>query len=104
MTDRTAGWQTPTFLAWFGLPVLFVYACAQGAISLFVGAQHQHLKLVIEPNLLLLGLILHVHWRHVGTLYAELGQDRPWWIGLADCVSFVITFWALWVLLEVFMH
>jgi len=82
-------------LAAAGWPILLIYAAAQTALCIFVFPDQPGLKLVVEPYLLLLGLILHVHWRRVTWLCEQVRALRRWWITLADCVSFVITFWAV---------
>jgi hypothetical protein len=92
------------YLAAFSVPVLLVYAAAQAGISLFLGPDHADLKLVIEPNLLLLGLILHVQWRRVSTIFLAHDLPRPMWMTLGDLASFVITFWAGWVLVEALLR
>ncbi len=91
-------------LALVGLPLLLVYAAAQTSLSFVLGPDQHALKLVIEPHLLLLGLILHVQWRKVDRIYREVGLARPRWIAAADCASFVTTFWALAILGEAFMR
>jgi hypothetical protein len=91
-------------IACFSLPVLLIYAAAQTGISFLLGPEHADLKLVLEPNLLLLGLILHVQWRRVGTIFLAHDLRRPVWISAADLASFVITFWACWVLVEAFLR
>ena len=90
-------------LAWTSIPVLLVYAAAQVGVSIFVGPKQGQLKLVLEPYLLLLGLILHIQWRRVSRDFFDLGLRRPYWIAAADCLSFVITFWALSVLVHAFL-
>jgi hypothetical protein len=84
------------------LPVLVIYSAAQAALGLGLAAhQHQHqLKLMVEPYLLLLGLILHVQWRRVARNYRGAGLPRPGWVAACDCVSFVTTFWAFWAFAE----
>jgi hypothetical protein len=91
-------------LAIFSGPVLLVYVTAQASLSFFLAPHHPALKLVLEPYLLLLGLILHVQWRHVSRTFQANDLPRPWWVLAADCLSFVTTFWALCVLVEAFLH
>jgi hypothetical protein len=104
MTERPATWQETYFLAWFSLPVLIVYAIAQAAVGLVIAREQPELRLVIEPYLLLLGLILHVQWRRVSRHFFRSGVPRPLWIAAADCLSFVITFWALGILIQAFLQ
>jgi hypothetical protein len=96
--------QQAYVLAFFSVPVLFIYAAAQAGLSFFLGAEHTQLKLVLEPNLLLLGLILHVQWRKVSNAFLAHDLQRPLWMAAGDCLSFVITFWALWALAEAFLQ
>jgi hypothetical protein len=91
-------------LAFAGLPILLIYAVAQASLSLIVGPNNPNLKLVLEPNLLLLGLILHVQWRKVSHTFRAHGLARPAWVAGADCLSFIITFWALCALGEAFLQ
>lgn len=91
-------------LAVVGWPLLAVYALAQAGLSFVIAPQHPDLKLVFEPYLLMLGLILHVHWRRVDRIFRVHDLPRPVWIVMADCLSFVITFWALATLLEALVH
>jgi hypothetical protein len=102
--EEAAALQQAYIVAFFSLPVLLIYASAQTALSFMLGPQHTELKLVLEPNLLLLGLILHVQWRKVSNAFLAHGTPRPLWMAGADCLSFVITFWALWVLAEAFLR
>ena len=103
-SDEATSLQQAYVLAFFSLPVLLIYAAAQTGLSCFLGPQHSELKLVLEPNLLLLGLILHVQWRRVSNAFLAHDLPRPLWMAAADCLSFVITFWALWVLAEAFLR
>ena len=102
--EADASLQQAYVLAFFSLPVLLVYAAAQSFLSFLLGPEHSDLKLVLEPNLLLLGLILHVQWRKVSNAFLAHDLRRPLWMAVADCLSFVITFWALWVLAEAFLR
>jgi hypothetical protein len=104
MTDRSAAMQEAYWLAWFNVPVAAIYAAAQAAVSFMLAREHVNLKLVIEPHLLLLGVILHVHWRRVDRIHRELEISKPWWMSAADCLSFVVTFWALATLGEAFLR
>jgi hypothetical protein len=104
MSERSAPLQEAYTLAIFSWPVLIVYAVAQASLSFFLAPHHPALKLVLEPYLLLLGLILHVQWRKVDRTLREHDLARPWWVATADCLSFVITLWALSVLVEAFLH
>jgi hypothetical protein len=102
--EQTASVLEAYLLAFFSVPVLLVYAAAQAGISLFLGPEQTALKLVLEPNLLLMGLILHVQWRRVGSIFMSHGLRRPLWMAAGDLASFVITFWACWVLVEAFIR
>jgi hypothetical protein len=102
--ERTASLHETYCLALFSLPVLLVYAAIQAGVGLVIAPANAELKLVIEPYLLLLGLILHVQWRRVGGAFLASGLRRPWWVIAADCLSFVITFWALGVLVQAFLQ
>ncbi len=103
-TEHGGSLQQAYGLALVGLPLLLIYGAAQASLS-FALAPHEHaLKLVIEPHLLLIGLILHVQWRKVGSIFRDLGLTRPRWIAAADCASFVTTFWALTILGEAFLR
>ena len=78
-----------------GWGVLIFYMTAQVLLSFTLEhGRWLELKLSLESYLLLLGLILHVQWRRVERLVWESGLGRPWWLMLADCLSFVTTFWA----------
>ncbi|MER3414740.1 MAG: hypothetical protein C4297_00805 [Gemmataceae bacterium] len=92
------------YLAAAAWPVLLVYVSAQAGLGLLVAPRLPHLKLVFEPFLLLLGLILHVHWRRICVSLSEAGLKRPWYVALGDCLSFVTTFWALALLVEAILH
>jgi hypothetical protein len=91
-------------LAFVGLPILVLYALAQAGLSFLLGPHQPALKLVIEPYLLLLGLILHVQWRRVSAAFRDHQTPRPYWIAGADCASFVITFWAFGTLVDAFLR
>lgn len=104
MTDRAASIQEACWLARFNVPVAVIYAAAQAAVSLMLGQEHVNLKLVIEPHLLLLGVILHVQWRRVDRIHRTLAIPKPWWMSAGDCLSFVVTFWALATLGEAFLR
>lgn len=78
-----------------GWGVLIFYIAAQMLLSMaLLHERWLELKLSLETYLLLIGLILHVQWRRVERLVWENGGARPWWLMLADCLSFVTTFWA----------
>lgn len=78
-----------------GWGVLIFYMVAQSLLAFALAqARWLELKLSLETYLLLLGLILHIQWRRVDRLVWEAGLPRPWWLSLADCLSFVTTFWA----------
>jgi len=102
MTEQTSTFKQTYYLAAFSAPVVVLYALAQSAVALFVAPANAQLKLVLEPYLLILGLILHVQWRRVGMVYQAEGLPRPAWIIAADALSFVITFWAFGVLVLAF--
>ena len=104
MNVRTASLRQAYTLAAVGVPMLVVYGMAQTFLGLVLIRSQPELKLVTEPYLLLLGLVLHVQWRKVSLTFQANSLRRPWWIALADCLSFVITFWALSVLAEAFFH
>jgi hypothetical protein len=104
MTERSATLQQTYYLAAFSVPILVFYAAAQTAVALLVAPANASLKLVLEPYLLILGLILHVQWRRVGGVFHSEGLPRPLWIVAADALSFVITFWALGVLATAFLQ
>jgi hypothetical protein len=91
-------------IACFSLPTLLVYAVAQSCIYFLLGPNKNGLKLMLEPYLLILGFILHVQWRRVAHIHRYHGQPRPTWMLTGDCFSFVITFWALWTLVEAFLR
>jgi hypothetical protein len=86
-----------------GWPLLVFYAAAQAGLSFVVVPHRPELKLVVEPYLLLLGLILHVHWRRVTHLCQRVDMPRPVCVAVADCLSFVITFWAMAALADAFV-
>jgi hypothetical protein len=104
MTERSATLQQTYYLAAFSIPVLILYAAAQVSVALLVGPDNGSLKLVVEPYLLILGLILHVQWRRVGGVFRAEGLTRPVWVIAADCLSFIVTFWALSVLTLAFLQ
>lgn len=104
MTERSVSIQQAYFLALASLPVLAVYAVVQTTVGLVIGPEYPNLKLVIEPYLLLLGLILHVQWRRVDLLFRCNEVARPGWIITADCASFMTTFWAVWTLAQAFFQ
>jgi hypothetical protein len=87
----------------FSIPVLVIYASAQACIYFLLGPNKTALKLVIEPYMLILGFILHVQWRRVAHIYRDEALPRPTWMAAGDCFSFVITFWAIWTLVEAFL-
>lgn len=91
-------------MAYFSVVVLVVYIGAQSGLTLLFGRDNPPLKLVVEPYLLALGLVLHVHWRKITVAFREHGLVRPRWIATADCLSFMTTFWALWSLVEAFLQ
>jgi hypothetical protein len=104
-TDRTSTLPEVHLMACIAVPALLVYAAAQTGLCVALGGrEHASLRLVVEPYLLLLGLILHVLWRRTDQTYRAYDQPRPRWMAAADCVSFVITFWALFTLLEAFLQ
>jgi hypothetical protein len=98
LSELPASLRQAYLLAGFSLLVLMIYAAAQAGVALVIAPRQEGLKLVLEPYLLLLGLILHVQWRRVGAAFLGEGLRRPLWIIAADCLSFVITFWALAVI------
>lgn len=100
MSDERTAVRDAYIVAAVSLPILFIYAVAQTGVSVSVGPERPDLKLVIEPYLLLLGVILHVQWRRVTRTLAEQEVPRPLWIAGCDMTSFVITFWALASLAE----
>lgn len=104
MTDPSTLLRQTYLLAAFSVPVVVVYAAAQTCIAVLVAPANAALRLVLEPYLLLLGLILHVQWRRVGGVFSSLGLNRPLWIVAADATSFVVTFWAVSVLVLAFLH
>jgi len=104
MTDDRALLRQTNVVAAFSAPIVLLYATAQTCVAVFVAPANAALRLVLEPYLLLMGLILHVQWRHVSGVYRSLGLPRPTWILVADAVSFVITFWAVAILLGAFFH
>lgn len=87
-------------MAYFSAIVLIFYAGAQTSLALMFGRANPPLKMFIEPYLLILGLILHVHWRKIDQSFRHHDLIRPRWMMVADCLSFIITFWAVWVILE----
>jgi hypothetical protein len=91
-------------LAFVGLPILLLYALAQAGLSFLLGPHQPALKLVIEPYLLLLGLILQVLGGGVSAVFRDHQTPRPYWIAGADCASFVITFWAFGTLVDAFLR
>jgi hypothetical protein len=103
MTGRTISLREAYILAAVGWPMLIVYGVAQATLALAVAPQHPQLRLVIEPYLLLFGLVLHVQWRGVDRAFRQQELSRPWWMAAADCLSFVITFWAVAVLMSAFV-
>jgi len=103
-SERTISLRETYILATVGLPVLIIYTVAQAGVGLLFAARHPHLRLVLEPHLLLLGLILHVQWRRVALGFQLNGLPRPRWVAAADAVSFVTTFWALGGLVQGFLH
>ncbi len=103
MTERTLSLREGYILAAVGVPILLIYGVAQSMLALFIAPKQPELKLVVEPYLLLIGLILHVQWRRVARTFREHGLTRPAWVAAADCLSFVITFWAIGVLVEAFL-
>lgn len=91
-------------VAIFSILILAVYVAAQLVLCVFVARHQPNLKLMVEPYLLLLGLILHVQWKKVAREFRMEDYPRPWWIAAADCLSFVTTFWAFFVLMEAFLR
>jgi hypothetical protein len=91
-------------VAVFSILVLVVYVPAQVALCFFLAPNQHHMKLMIEPYLLLLGVILHIQWRRVGRTFLAEDYPRPIWIVAADCVSFVTTFTAFYILIEAFLR
>ena len=91
-------------VAVFSTLVLTIYVAAQVVLCVFVARQQPSLKLMVEPYLLLLGLILHVQWKRVAREFRAEEYPRPFWIAGADCASFVTTFWAFFVLIEAFLR
>jgi hypothetical protein len=91
-------------VAVFSTLVLAIYVAAQVVLCVFVARHQPSLKLLVEPYLLLLGLILHVQWKRVARDFRAEEYPRPWWIAAADCASFVTTFWAFFVLMEAFLR
>ena len=98
------GLREATTIACFSMPVLCIYGVAQSCIYCLLGPAQNGLKLVIEPYLLILGFILHVQWRRVAHIYRDHDLSRPTWMLMGDCLSFVITFWALWTLVQAFLR
>lgn len=87
-----------------GWGVLIFYMTAQVLLSVaLLNGRWLELKLSLETYLLLLGLILHIQWRRVERLVWEQGMARPWWLVLADCLSFVTTFWACGTILHMLL-
>src|SRR5262245_8142209 len=104
-TDRTSTLPEVQLMACIALPALLVYAAAQtGVCTALGGKQHAMMRLVVEPYLLMLGLILHLLWRRTDQTYRAHSLPRPGWMTAADCVSFVTTFWALFTLVEAFLQ
>ncbi len=91
-------------MACLNVGALVVYIGAQTSIALLFGRDQASLKLVLEPFLLLLGLVLHIQWRTIGGTFLEHGLRRPLWVAVGDCASFMVTFWALVVLADAFFH
>lgn len=102
MTERISSVREAYVLALTGWPMLALYALAQASLSFVVSVERPELKLVLEPYVLFFGLILHAQWRRVRSVFELLGLRRPRWIAVADCASFIITFWALSVLAQAF--
>lgn len=96
--------QEAHLMAYLNAGALLVYVGAQTSLSLLFGRDNAPLKLVLEPYLLLLGLILHVQWRSISRIFRDHAQPRPTWIAAGDCLSFVITFWALVTLTQAFIQ
>lgn len=89
-------------MAYFSTVVLVIYAAAQTSLAVVFGRTNPLLKIFMEPYLLILGLVLHVHWRKIDHTFRNHELRRPRWMAVADCLSFVITFWALWIICESF--
>ncbi len=83
---------------------LFVYVGLQSGLSLLFGGGNPQIKIMVEPFLLALGLLLHVHWRKVTQAFREYEQERPRWVAVCDALSFMISFWALTSLAEAFLQ
>jgi hypothetical protein len=91
-------------MAYFSAMVLVIYLGLQSGLSLAFGRDNPPLKLLLEPFLLCLGLILHVHWVKVTKTFQEHALRRPRWISAADALSFMISFWAVWCIVEAFLQ
>lgn len=96
--------QEAFLIACMSMPTLAIYATAQSCVYFLLGRGQNELKLMIEPFLLILGFILHVQWRRVAHIHRDQDRPRPTWMLVGDCLSFVITFWALWTLAEAFLR
>jgi hypothetical protein len=108
MTDSPSAASTQTLreayvMAYFSAIVLVIYAIVQAGLVFVLAPDNPKLKLMVEPYLLLLGLVLHVQWRRVHRTLNEHGLTRPIWIATGDCMSFVITCTCTWMLFQAFL-
>lgn len=101
---RRVSLQEAHLMACLNAGALLVYLAAQATLSLLFGRENAPLKLVLEPYLLMLGLVLHIQWRTISRTFREHEQPRPTWIAAGDCLSFVVTFWAVFTLTHAFIQ